>query len=731
MRGFGSFVVRFGFVLSAFAIITSNLHAADLKTIRIASADTALTFQAGSDVPQLSQLTLVGGETWKNQAPEALIDHVEVNGQQKLLHWQLNASACRIKQDFVQIVYDSQSPRLRLFWEWRVRVQHGPLEHSIRIQNLSSKELWLPLQDSVRFDWHVAHGEPLKQFWIEKGADRPSAAGTHEIYISDGYSWSGKSSTYAHPADNQPREIIPYLLVEHAQDEQSGWYIGIEFSGRTRITLMRTGDSVRGAAGLNPVPGPFVMRVPAGSSFVTPTVFIGAFQGGPDAAGNILRGWIRQVLSDPFTVHNSQFPLLTNNTWGSGMEIDEAQARRMIQNSADLGLEMFHLDAGWFRGVGDWYPDPKKFPHGLAPIADYAHAMGLKFGLWVDWTQAGLDKQPGALNVFDPKIHDWLTVDPSPNWVPAEAFKGITIDIGEPAAHEWAAKEVDRLVRDYHLDMLEHDGYLVAQGCIRTNHPHAPPDPENTKQYKDSGFSWVESSNSTDVSYHATQAYYDIYSRLRQKHPGLLLEICNDGGRMVDFGSAAHGDYFSITDAYDPLSNRRAFYDASYVLPPAMLESYVEKWPATRIENFRYMLRSGMMGWFSLMTDSTAWSQEQRLAAREAFALYKSQIRPLIRDADLYHVSARPDGVHWDGIEYFATHLHQGVLFAFHGSGQEEKTHRFVLQGLHPDRIYHLHFQDHSSQDQTVYGRVLMQKGIQVSLPIPNSSELVFLQEVD
>ena len=51
-------------------------------------------------------------------------------------------------------------------------------------------------------------------------------------------------------------------------------------------------------------------------------------------------------------------------------------------------------------------------------------------------------------------------------------------------------------------------------------------------------------------------------SGLARDHPGLLFEVCNDCGRMVDFGSALHGDYFSITDTYDPLSNRRAFYDA-------------------------------------------------------------------------------------------------------------------------------------------------------------------------
>ena len=119
------------------------------------------------------------------------------------------------------------------------------------------------------------------------------------------------------------------------------------------------------------------------------------------------------------------------------------------------------------------------------------------------------------------------------------------------------------MVKDYHLDMLEHDGYVVAQGCDRSDHPHAPPDLAHIRRYEDSGFLWVESSNSTDVSYHATRSYYDIYSRLRQQYPNLLLEICNDGGRMVDFGSAAHGDYFSISDAYDPVSNRRAFYDSS------------------------------------------------------------------------------------------------------------------------------------------------------------------------
>jgi alpha-galactosidase len=433
------------------------------------------------------------------------------------------------------------------------------------------------------------------------------------------------------------------------------------------------------------------------------------------------------VLGNPITWKDPKYPLLVNNSWGNGMKVDEALALRMIADSKELGLDMFHMDAGWFRGVGDWYPNPTKFPHGLTPIAEAAHRQGLRFGMWVDWTQAGLDTEPGALNARDPKIRDWLVADVGPEWKPEE-FKGQTIDLGDPAARDWAAKEVKRIVESDHLDMLEHDGYLVAQGCVRDDHPHAPPNRSTMRVTHDWGSDFVLADNSTDVSYHAVRAYYSIYEQTRREHPGLLFEVCNDGGRMVDFGSAAHADYFSITDTYDPLSNRRAFYDASHVLPAAMLEDYVEKWPTPRIENFLYMLRSGMMGWLTIMQDTNAWTLEQHDAARHAFALYKQQLRPLIRDARLYHISERPDGVHWDGMEYWDPARAKGVVFAFRGSVPGETEHRFVLTGLDAGKRYNLHFEDGSSPDRAVAGTELMGPGIEVHLPNPLSSELVFFE---
>ena len=470
-------------------LVMASLGAFGQTTARLRTEQTSVEFQAQPASPQLVSLG-----TWTNEDREKLIDFVEIAGRPVKLDWKFNPQASRIDAHEIAFVYDCSTPALRLTWEWKAPASTGPVEHTVHIENLGGSEIWIPMQDSFEFNWRTSPKAALRHVYVEKGAGTPSADGTHETELSVGYHWTGTSSTYAHPKKDEPREVIPWFAVENPQSSQSGWYLGLEFSGRTRLTVERDSTSLHGVAGLNPVPGPFRTRLRPHERFDTPTVFLGAFSSGIDALGNVLRPWVRHVLTNPSAWKNPIYPLLVNNSWGSGMQVDETLAKRMIRDSAELGLEMFHIDAGWFRGVGDWYPDPKKFPHGLAPIADDAHRHGLKFGIWVDWTQAALDTEPGALNVRDPKVHDWTVSDLPPNWKP-EPFKGQTIDIGLPAAHDYAQREVNRMVDDYHLDMLEHDGYLVAQGCVRDDHPHAPPDRARMSVLKDQGSYFVDSSN--------------------------------------------------------------------------------------------------------------------------------------------------------------------------------------------------------------------------------------------
>lgn len=136
------------------------------------------------------------------------------------------------------------------------------------------------------------------------------------------------------------------------------------------------------------------------------------------------------------------------------------------------------------------------------------------------------------------------------------------------------------------------------------------------------------------------------------------------------------------------------------------------------------------MGWLTIMLDTTAWDAQQHAAAKEEIELYKSQLRPLIRDASLYHVSERPDGVRWDAMEYFDAKSHSGVVFVFRGSTETEGSHEFVLQGLQPASRYQLRFHDHSAPDRIVEGAELMKTGLGMRFPLANSSEIIFLEEL-
>ena len=631
---------------------------ARVSSVRVRSADTRLELQANENSVRLLSIASKNGSRWRNSLDESLPSSVIYQSKRVPLRWHYNSvlsSKSGLNEKRCDFIFESSSPHMVARSEWFARDAGGPIEHRVVVENHSGKEYRLPFFDSLHCQWQLPAGKRITQTFIDKGAGRPTEIGTHILAVPNTYSWNGFSSSYGEdPNAGRPFEIIPWTLLqeENAANESNdptneskdpnaateanapgmtlggGIYLGIESSARCRLRLNRKNELLETSAGLDFDSNTSPTRLGPGASFETPTIFIGAAEGDLDSCGNNMSRWVKNVLCNKKVWQQDNFPPLVNNTWGVGMKVNDVCAEKMMQDASRLSFEMFHIDAGWFKGVGDWRANPTKFPQGLAPLADKAHQLGMKFGLWVNWSQAGLDTTNGALNVHDPEIRDWLVADLPSQWK-TEDFRGQIMDIGYLPVKNWALAETERIVRDNHLDMLEHDGYLLAQNCTRANHAHAPLQKHDLLVHRDTKHSLIGAvkSNSTDVSYHAARAYYEIQSQLRQNNPELILEVCNDGGRMVDFGSAAHGDYFSITDAYDPVSNRRAFYDASYVLPAAMLETYVQEWPTPSDETFRYMLRSGMMGWLTVMLDTNSWSEQQHKIAREEFSLYKSKLR--------------------------------------------------------------------------------------------------------
>ena len=65
-----------------------------------------------------------------------------------------------------------------------------------------------------------------------------------------------------------------------------------------------------------------------------------------------------------------------------------------------MGVELFVMDDGWFHrrtidnaGLGDWWPDAKKFPNGLQPLIKRVNELGMGFGLWLEPEMVNTDSE--------------------------------------------------------------------------------------------------------------------------------------------------------------------------------------------------------------------------------------------------------------------------------------------------------------------------------------------------
>ncbi len=76
-----------------------------------------------------------------------------------------------------------------------------------------------------------------------------------------------------------------------------------------------------------------------------------------------------------------------SSTTGNVTEaIVKAAADVVAQRLLPFGYEYINVDDGWWSGFdanGRWSVDTRKFPNGIAAVADYVHGKGLKFGIYL------------------------------------------------------------------------------------------------------------------------------------------------------------------------------------------------------------------------------------------------------------------------------------------------------------------------------------------------------------
>ena len=190
----------------------------------------------------------------------------------------------------------------------------------------------------------------------------------------------------------------PWFAIQSGDpDENHGevWFGALAWSGSWRITVEQDQlDSVRITGGFNPFDFGYVLK--PGESLETPVFYGGYTAHGLGEASRILHHYeiahvLPHRLGEGDNAAPKPRPVIYNSWEATEMNVTEAGQEALAEKAAALGVDRFVTDDGWFgqrktdhAGLGDWYVNPTKFPHGLKPLIDKVHSLGMDFGLWVE-----------------------------------------------------------------------------------------------------------------------------------------------------------------------------------------------------------------------------------------------------------------------------------------------------------------------------------------------------------
>jgi alpha-galactosidase len=479
---------------------------------------------------------------------------------------------------------------------------------------------------------------------------------------------------------------VPWIAVDGAKDE---FFAALMWSGAWSLSAERSGTALTISAGLASTTTTITGAVDG------PHVLFGAVPGGLAQASEALRSYVITGLRGGRALR----PLVTYNTWFAyGTRVDQASMMAEMERAAMLGTELFVLDAGWYEragaqglwdfdsGLGTWKADPGRFPDGLRPLREYAHELGMKFGVWVEpervdrsmLREAGVDET-------------WLATHDGNYGSDDTALLCLSL----PAARRWIESWLDALIAEVQPDYLKWDNNLWVN-CDRSGHGHG-----------------AEDGNFAQIN-----GLYDVLAAIRERYPDLLIENVSGGGNRLDLGMLRYSDVAWMDDRTAPsIHVRHNLEGLTAAFPPAYLLSFVtdhESEPLRDAADLPLYMRSRMSGVLGLCFRASDVSDADWNVLQREIDIYKSTRGMLISAAgSLLTAQAQPEnGPSWDVLQTTAAGSLQAVIWAFQSDDGVNQV-RVTPVGLEPTATYVVTSVDSGPLGEAT-GHALMTDGIDI-----------------
>jgi alpha-galactosidase len=497
-------------------------------------------------------------------------------------------------------------------------------------------------------------------------------------------------------------ENNPWFAIERGdspdQDQGDVWFGALGWSGSWQIAVEQNSiEQVRVTGGFNPFDFAYVLH--PGESLQLPYFYGGYSSHGVGGASRLLH---RLELSSilPQSPHPRLRPVLYNSWEATEFNVNESGQEKLAEAAASIGVERFVMDDGWFgerntdhAGLGDWYPNPQKFPHGLKPLIDKVHSLGMDFGLWVEPEMVNPDSQ------LYREHPDWVLNFPGrPR---TEERNQLVLNLARPDVKAWVFHTLDKLLTDNDIAFLKWD---YNRNWTEPGWPAVAPDEEK------------------EVYVKYVQNLYSILQELRAKHPKVEIESCSGGGGRVDLGILRYTDEVwpsDNTDPFDRLSIQNGF---TYAYTPGVMMAWVTdspSWMNQRATSLTYRFLSSMQGSLGIGANLNKWTPQDFATAKALVAQYK-EVRQTVQQGSLYRLISPLHGSEQSVNEYVSSPRDQAVVFAFlHSSEMGNPYPRIYLRGLDPSAHYRFHVLDGHAVSETpasASGAWWMNAGVQLIL---------------
>ena len=400
------------------------------------------------------------------------------------------------------------------------------------------------------------------------------------------------------------------------------WAIHTAFSGNHVHLAERSAQGVQLLGG-----GELLLagegRLEPGASYESPWVIGSYSDAGLDP---IAHRFHRALRARPQHVDTAR--PVTLNVWEAVyFDHDLARLTDLADRAADLGVERFVLDDGWFgsrrddtSGLGDWVVSPDAWPDGLAPLVDHVTGLGMQFGLWFEPEMVNEDSDVA-------RAHPEWIMAPSADRLPLESRHQQVLNLSIPEAFDHVHQQMRKVLHSAPISYIkwDHNRDLIEAGTRSTG---------------------------TAATRAQTLAAYRLLDALKAEFPGLEIESCSSGGARVDLGILERTDRVWVSDCIDPLERQQMNRWTAQLIPLELMGSHIASGVSHttgRWHTLDFRAATALFGHLGIEWDLARATDDEIAGLRRWIALYKEQ-RDLLFTGDLVRGGAEDDPVRLTGV---------------------------------------------------------------------------------